>query len=145
MAVSIVTAVTGVAILAGPASEAGASSACVVSAKQVNAVLGVHVGRPSMQHLGPVVSCTYPAKGNPRAVDVDVEKGATAKVWATTLENAAAKPLTTVKGLGRAASYGSWAGGVFLYVWNGKAALIISSSAPLPKVEALAKKALRKI
>jgi hypothetical protein len=84
-------------------------------------------------------------KSNPRAVDVEVQKGATAKVWATTLKYAAAQPLKPAKGLGRAAEYGSWAGGVFLYVWNGKKALIISSAAPLSKVEALAKKALRKI
>jgi hypothetical protein len=138
------TLTLSVALLAGPAAQAGASSPCPVTTKQVNAILGVHVGSPAVHHLG-LTSCAYPSKSNPRAVDIDVLKPANRAVWTTTLKNGAGAPLKTVTGLGKAAAYGSWAGGVFLYVWNGKSALIISSAAPLPKVEALAKKALHKI
>jgi hypothetical protein len=140
--VPLVLATGAAAVLAGSGTAAAASglSCNLASAKSVKSALGITVGPPSVTKNSTVTVCLFDTKVG---LLVRFETNETASLFALGRKGFGAhgEPTKTVSGLGTQAYSSTFAGGKSntIVVLKNATELLITSSEPLPKLEALAK------
>jgi hypothetical protein len=122
-----------------------------VSPSEVKSTLGIAVGKPRTQTVGPATTCSYPKGTLPSAVIVRFQTGMTAKTFAADRKQfeAHGEKTKTVTGIGSSAYSSTLGSGSFavntLVVLKGSTEVLVTGPASLAKVTALMKKVLAKV
>lgn len=157
-AAALILAAAAVAVLAtGPAAfakakaKAHAPSCGLATPAMVNTALGTNVTAPKVTKQGSVLVCTYPEGALSDKALIRYETGMTAKTFAASESGFTqhGEPVTPATGYGSQAYSSTIGGGDYvtntLVVLKGRTELLVTASAPLNQVEALASAILPKL
>jgi hypothetical protein len=136
----LATGAAGVPASTGTAAAVSRPSCNLVSPKSVKTAIGITVGSPSMTKNATVTVCLFATKSG---LLVRFETSETPALFAAGRNSFGqhGEPTKTVNGLGTQAYSSTFAGGKSntIVVLENKTELLITSSEPLAKLEALAK------